>query len=263
MKLYYRIGEIAKLYNIGTDSLRYYEKLGILNPKRDTNDYRMYHIHDLWRLNVIRDLRELGFSMEKIKDYLDNRSLFSTKCMLEEEFTRITQKIETLEELKANIEERLENIEEAMMQPFGMIEQKKIPIRKCHIIHKGYKEDVEMDLLIKQLLNKNQETLYLIGNNRIGSMIPLDKVKSGDYSYYTDVFIIDKSGSECLAGGTYLTVCYQGGYKQTEEYIPLLLAYAEEHDLVPAGPILELLWADIHLTEEQGEHITELQILCS
>ena len=34
MKEYYKIGEISKLYNIGTDSLRYYEEVGILKPKR-------------------------------------------------------------------------------------------------------------------------------------------------------------------------------------------------------------------------------------
>ena len=42
MKEYYKIGEISALYNIGADSLRYYEELGILKPKRDSNGYRMY-----------------------------------------------------------------------------------------------------------------------------------------------------------------------------------------------------------------------------
>ena len=35
MKTYYKINEISKLYNIGQDSLRYYEELGILHPMRD------------------------------------------------------------------------------------------------------------------------------------------------------------------------------------------------------------------------------------
>ena len=61
MKHYYRIGEISRLYGVGPDSLRYYEELGILKPHRGENNYRMYHIHDLWRLNVIRDLRSLDF----------------------------------------------------------------------------------------------------------------------------------------------------------------------------------------------------------
>ena len=42
MKDYYKINEIAKLYGIGVDSLRYYERLGILKPRRDTNGYRLY-----------------------------------------------------------------------------------------------------------------------------------------------------------------------------------------------------------------------------
>ena len=33
MKDYYKINEIARLYGIGVDSLRYYEKLGILKPR--------------------------------------------------------------------------------------------------------------------------------------------------------------------------------------------------------------------------------------
>ena len=37
MKNYYKINEIAQLYGISTDSLRYYERLGILHPRRDTN----------------------------------------------------------------------------------------------------------------------------------------------------------------------------------------------------------------------------------
>ena len=34
----YKIGEISKLYGIGSDSLRYYEKIGALHPRRDANN---------------------------------------------------------------------------------------------------------------------------------------------------------------------------------------------------------------------------------
>ena len=96
MKKYFKIGEIAKLYHIGTDSLRYYEKLGILTPKRSENDYRLYSLHDIWRLNVIRDLRNLDFSMEQIKDYLNNRSITSTESLFEQELSAIDNKLEEL-----------------------------------------------------------------------------------------------------------------------------------------------------------------------
>ena len=72
MKDYYKIAEISKLYNIGVDSLRYYERLGVIKPHRDTNGYRLYDLKDMYKLTVIRNLRELDFSMAQIKEYLED-----------------------------------------------------------------------------------------------------------------------------------------------------------------------------------------------
>lgn len=76
MKNYYKISEISKLYGIGVDSLRYYERLGILTPKRDTNGYRLYNLTDLYKLNIIRDLCNLTIgaflSMPSIKQNIAN-----------------------------------------------------------------------------------------------------------------------------------------------------------------------------------------------
>ena len=59
MKRYYRVGELAKLYGASPDLLRYYEEKGLLCPQRQENGYRAYRVQDVWRLNVIRDLRVL------------------------------------------------------------------------------------------------------------------------------------------------------------------------------------------------------------
>ena len=84
MKDYYTISEISKLYGIGTDSLRYYEEIGALEPKRGKNNYRLYRLKDICRLNTIRDLLQLGFSMKQVKAYLDDMNLENTLCMLED-----------------------------------------------------------------------------------------------------------------------------------------------------------------------------------
>lgn len=262
MKHYYRIGEIVELYGVGPDSLRYYEKLGILKPHRGENNYRMYHIHDLWRLNVIRDLRELGFSMAQIQEYLEHRSLDSTEELLTRELSVIEKRMRALENLKSNIEDRLDVLKEIRTQPLGVIEQKYIGRRHCYTIPSGYQIDEEMDMLIKQLVNKDPNKLYIIGNNRIGSVIPLSSARAGNYRDYSQVFIIEKSGDEVIPEGIYLTVSYDGSCARNETYIPALLSYAEEHGLTPAGPILELLLADIHQTDDVQECRTELQILC-
>ncbi len=70
MKDSYTIHEIAELYGVGTDALRYYERLGLIRPRRAQNGYRIYDLNDIYRLTIIRDLRTLGFSMERIGEYL-------------------------------------------------------------------------------------------------------------------------------------------------------------------------------------------------
>ena len=85
MKKFFKIGEISKLYGIGVDSIRYYEEIGIIKPQRSKTGYRYYSIHDIWRLNVIRDLPSIGFTMEQIRKYLDQHTFSSSLSMLKDE----------------------------------------------------------------------------------------------------------------------------------------------------------------------------------
>ena len=171
MKNFFKIGEISKLYGIGVDSIRYYEEIGIIKPQRSESGYRYYSIHDIWRLNVIRDLRSIGFTMEQIREYLDHHTVLSSISMLEDEKDAIAKQIQYLQKLQKNVEHRLHNIHSALSLPLGEICLMNIPPRRCHLLPEGYKNEEEMDVLIKQLINLNQNRLYIIGSNQIGTMI--------------------------------------------------------------------------------------------
>ena len=110
MKEYYKIGEISKLYNIGTDSLRYYEEIGILRPRRDENGYRMYSVGDIRTLNVLRELRSIGFPMKDIKAHLKDFDVQQTLDMFAEAIERINRRQQELELLKKNVSERIDEI---------------------------------------------------------------------------------------------------------------------------------------------------------
>ena len=168
--------------------------------------------------------------------------------------------IRELNRLQKNVEERLLTLSGAKDQTLLKIRLQTFPDRYCHTLHIPYHTDEEMDLLVKQLLNKNTENLYIISNHNIGSFLPLEEIKKGQYENYSGVFIIDNSGEHCLRGGTYLTFTYAGDYRQNTTYIPELLNYADGHGLVPDGPVLELIWVDNHQSADIREHITELQI---
>ena len=198
--------------------------------------------------------------MEKIRKYMDNRSVENTRKLLTEELDVIHQQIQELNRLQKNVEERLLTLSGAEDQALLKIRLQTFPDRYCHTLHIPYHTDEEMDLLVKQLLNKNTENLYIISNHNIGSFLPLEEIKKGQYENYSGVFIIDNSGEYCLRGGTYLTFTYAGDYRQNTTYIPELLNYADGHGLVPDGPILELIWVDNHQSADIREHITELQL---
>ncbi len=204
MEKFFKIGDIAKLYGIGADSVRYYEELNIISPRRDANGYRMYSINDIWRLNVIRDLRALGFSMERIKEYLCNRSVDSTIRLLEEELASIHERLEYFGKLETNVMERLRIIRVAQDKHVGVVTRERFEERRCYEIQEGYATDEEMDVIIQKLLKLDPSRHFIIGNNRIGSRIAIDSVRRGRYREYAAVFIIADNGmSSSPAGSTF------------------------------------------------------------
>lgn len=75
MKEFYNVNEVAKMFNITTNKIRYYEEKGLIKPLRDDNsDYRKFTEEDILRLQAILLYRCIGLSIKDIKDILDDSS---------------------------------------------------------------------------------------------------------------------------------------------------------------------------------------------
>jgi DNA-binding transcriptional MerR regulator/DNA gyrase inhibitor GyrI len=71
-----KIGEMAKIFNVSTRTVRYYEKMGLLKIFRDPDSkYRLYDEEAADRLKQILMLRELGLSLNEIKVILENKDI--------------------------------------------------------------------------------------------------------------------------------------------------------------------------------------------
>lgn len=67
----YRIGELAKMAEVTPDTIRYYEKQQMMEHEvRTEGGFRLYTESDLQRLKFIRHARQLGFSLESIRELL-------------------------------------------------------------------------------------------------------------------------------------------------------------------------------------------------
>ncbi|GEM77252.1 Zn(2+)-responsive transcriptional regulator [Vibrio sagamiensis] len=67
----FQIGELAKRCGVTTDTLRFYEKNALINPAgRSESGYRLYDDENQQQVRFILKAKELGLSLEEIKDLL-------------------------------------------------------------------------------------------------------------------------------------------------------------------------------------------------
>jgi MerR family mercuric resistance operon transcriptional regulator len=65
-------GSLAAQTRVNIETLRYYEKIGLMpNPMRSSGGHRIYDQTHLKRLSFIRRSRELGFTLQEIRELLD------------------------------------------------------------------------------------------------------------------------------------------------------------------------------------------------
>lgn len=71
-----KIGEFSRLMQVTVKTLRHYEQKGLLLPDDvdEWTGYRYYSIEQMQRLNTIRDLQRLGFSLDEIKELYEDDS---------------------------------------------------------------------------------------------------------------------------------------------------------------------------------------------
>lgn len=92
--------ETSKILSISRDTLRYYDKIGLICPRRGDNRYRYYAEEDLILLPYIEVMKYAGFSLKEIKQTLQNRqecsgeALTSTLGLLENKIKVIKKKVE-------------------------------------------------------------------------------------------------------------------------------------------------------------------------
>jgi DNA-binding transcriptional MerR regulator len=265
MKKEYSIGQICKLYNLGADSLRYYEKKGVLTPKRKENGYRTYELKHLFKLNIIKDLRKLGFSINQIKDYFEKRNIDSTIELMQSEINLVEKEIRILLSLKENLEEKLESIVSLKnIECIEKIEIKSIKERKIIIMGTPSEDSSEIDLAFRKLEMQEEDKLFLLGNKNMGVFLSRKGVEDGDYSRYSHAFFfINPNSGEfdaIIPKRDFVCLTYKGSYKKSHKYFEKIMNYIKEKGYILKGAPMEIYRIDIHETEVEDEFVTEIQV---
>ncbi|MFC6197731.1 Cu(I)-responsive transcriptional regulator [Ponticaulis profundi] len=102
------IGDIAEASGLPTKTIRYYEDIGLIQPARGENGYRVFSENDRQKLIFLSRARSLGFSIDDCRSLLSlyddrDRSSADVKTLAEDHLARISSKITELESLQRTL----------------------------------------------------------------------------------------------------------------------------------------------------------------
>lgn len=93
-----KIGEFSRLCRVTVRTLRHYEEIGLLVPEivdMETG-YRYYSVHQMQKMNAIRNLKEMGFSLKEIMELWDEETHIPSVSSLEKKISETETELERL-----------------------------------------------------------------------------------------------------------------------------------------------------------------------
>ncbi|MDF2678823.1 MAG: MerR family transcriptional regulator [Brevibacillus sp.] len=274
------IGEMAKLRGVSVDTLRHYDKIGLLKPYHIDPDtgYRYYSISQYEVLGTIKELRRIGFSLEEIKDFLTNRNVKKSVQFLQQSMDKIQEKIKELQAIHTIMMNRLTNIE-MFLESY----------KDSDIVVKHFEEREYIQLARPVKWADTEEAYFgfLELESRIGGMIPvLASNKFGDFipkEYFDQIrqttdfthsfgelesqifLLVQEEASEQptqkIEKGSFIC-SYHGGLIREKMLTQLkkLLEYCDTHGYVITGDAVRIMQVDVSLTDQYEEAYYEIQI---
>lgn len=123
-----QIGELARTTSTKVETIRFYEKIGLLSePSRTSGNYRDYGPDHLARLSFVRRARDLGFTLDQVRELLAlsddrNRSCSAVDIVARAHLAQIDQKIADLRALRHELDELISQCSQGAISDCRIIE---------------------------------------------------------------------------------------------------------------------------------------------
>lgn len=266
----FQIGDVAKMFHLSVGSLRHYEKIGLVKPEYidGYTGYRYYSTRQFECLNTIRYLRVLGVSLPNIDSFLKNRNLEKIQEMLLQQREAVIRKQAELKGIERKIENRLQQLQDAVFLPKDTIQVRSIAPRRIAYLRKDFSihsyEAPDFETSILELGQGQKDTVVFLG--KVGAGISTERLTAERYDQYNIVFIIldeeDQYGGrfEELQEELCVTIRFCGSHKDAPAYYRKLADYIKSHDYQITGFSKEITMIDFGLTSDVNQFVTEIQI---
>ena len=240
------IGQMAELNHVSEQTLRLYDKEGLLVPRcvDPVTGYRYYHIIQSAKLDLIQNMKVYGMTLRQIRSFLDSNDPAALRALLSEQAESIEERIRQLHRSQSAITRTLDNYRRYEAMPrnseifLEYIPERHIFRYSCDVNYFDQDES-GYEYMLRQMKNN------LVANNmplsyftNIGTIIRREHLVP-DELFSNEVFLfVDEGDSsqamETLPAASYLCLC-SDEFSTEAENVRRLLDYVKTRGCEIAG----------------------------
>lgn len=240
------IGQMAELNHVSEQTLRLYDKEGLLVPRcvDPVTGYRYYHIIQSAKLDLIQNMKVYGMTLRQIRSFLDSNDPAALRALLSEQAASIEERIRQLRRSQSAITRTLDNYRRYEAMPRnGEIFLEYIPERRifrysCDVNYFDQDESGYEYMLRQMKTNLVANNMPLSYFTNIGTIIRREHLVP-DALFSNEVFLfVDEGDSsqamETLPAASYLCLC-SDEFSMEAENVRRLLDYVQTRGCEIAG----------------------------
>ncbi len=259
--VYYTPQQVASFFAIRKDTLLFYDRIGLFSPAlRKENGYRYYSANQLYELDAVLTLRDLGFSIAEIKESKETMSVESFLSLLGKEESRLSEKIASYQDLLAvnnSIRQSTLQAIEAKKEHLIIEHLPRQPIIAADINGSGDKatSDEEWTNAYSRLLTATDSRMII----HTGSIIGKEEASRSFGAIIDSVYVLyGKQTDENIEEGIYACMYFTGSADHTARFYRKYLNEIERHGLSICSSIYEELTISYAVTSDEYKHVTKL-----
>jgi DNA-binding transcriptional MerR regulator len=264
------ITELAKLRQVTSETLRYYDRIGLITPDYvdPQTRYRYYSIRQYEKLGTIKELRQLGMSIHDITDYFSGRNLRKSHQLLLHQLELLEEEIRKQQLLSEILRRKLHFLSEiSPPPPVDKVFCRAFPQRYMITFGEPAGGSREHAFAFTRLERYLDEVAPILASDRIGVYADWHLLEpSDDYIPAVPMIFVERDAIESehkrtIPPGDYLCMNYRRG--ELERYHPSLArlhTYMAEHGWVLNGMIFQFYKIDVTLTSDPDETLMEIQV---
>lgn len=261
------IGDVSKMCNVPKKTLRYYDDIDIIKPEKSDNSYRYYSTNDMYNIIILKYFKQLGYSLEEIKENLLKKDFNPISKSLE-------NKIKELERNKLLLENRIKAaqywkilIEEAeyVLKNFnGEVKIKELDNIEYLSLEQDFNYDYQESIInidwVKTLEMNDEEIEGPV-------IINFEDIDDKAYGLSKKAVILQKSirnksnnMSKVVIGGKFISTYHIGSYQDIFEAYERIRNFIKKNSCSIRGDVFERYVVDYWTTGDDRLFVTEILV---